>query len=273
MALEIHDTLAQSLMGIVNQVESAGELMGKAREAARAEIESARNLARESLEEARRLVWELQPSVLASSGLAEAIQQEITRADERGIQISLEIRGGEPNLLDRRNKLAILRIIQEALSNIIRHARTKSASVRISYGPSELRLSVSDDGIGFDLSASHATPSSTGAGFGLISMQERARLAGGYIEIHSSPDVGTQVEATIPYQPNRESPSALEETATTAKRSRDGGSGVIRVLQFPNAPRIIGNLFIVSKLRSGGNSASSRPAAICACPFCSCRDR
>ncbi|MCZ6747841.1 MAG: hypothetical protein O7D96_01020 [SAR324 cluster bacterium] len=56
-------------------------------------------------------------------------------------------------------------------------------------------------------------------------------------------------------------------TATT------GGSGVIRVLQFPNAPRIVANLFIVSKLRSGGNSASCRPAAIRACPFCSCRDQ
>jgi len=230
IAREIHDTLAQSLMGIVMQVEAAGELMGKAPEAARAEIESARNLARESLDEARRSVWELQPSVLASSGLTEAIQQEVTKTGERGIQISLAIRGEEPDLLDRRNRLAILRIVQEALSNIIRHARTKSASVRVSYGPSELRLSITDDGIGFDSSASRAVISSAGAGFGLISMQERARLAGGYIQIHSAPGVGTQVEATIPYQPNSGSPSALEETSAASPLSRDVGSGVIRVL-------------------------------------------
>ena len=230
IAREIHDTLAQSLMGLVMQVEAAGELMGKEPEAARAEIESARNLARESLEEARRSVWELQPSVLASSGLTEAIQQEVTKTGERGIQISLEIRGEEPNLLDQRHKLAILRIVQESLSNIIRHARTKSASVRISYGPSELRLSVTDGGIGFDSSAAHAALSSAGTGFGLISMQERARLAGGYIEIHSTPAVGTQVEATIPYQPNSGSPSALVETSTAANFSQDVGPALIRVL-------------------------------------------
>lgn len=230
IAREIHDTLAQSLVGIVMQVEAAGELMGEAPEAAQAKIESARNLAQESLDEARRSVGELQPSVLATSGLTEAVQQEVTKTGERGIQISLKISGEEPDLLDRDNKLAILRIVQEALSNIIRHARTKSASVRISYGPSALRLSVSDDGIGFDPSEGHAELSSTGAGFGLISMQERTRLAGGYIEIHSTPGVGTQVEATIPYQRNSGSPSSFEETCTTASLSNDGGPGVIRVL-------------------------------------------
>ena len=230
IAREIHDTLAQSLMGILMQVEAAGELMGDASEAARTKIELAGNLARESVEEARRSVWELAPLILDSNDLLEAIQQEITQAGERGIQTSLEIRGEQPDQLDRRNKLAVLRIVQEALSNIIRHAQTKSALVRLSYGPSELRLSVSDDGIGFDTTASHPALSSMGTGFGLISIQERARLAGGYIEIHSTPHVGTQVEATIPYQPNSGSPSALEETSAAADSSQDGGPGIIRVL-------------------------------------------
>jgi len=230
IAREIHDTLAQSLMGIVAQVEAAGELISTAPEAARAEIGLARNLARESLEEARRSVWDLEPLILDSGDLTKAIQQEITKGRERGIQISLELMGEEPDLLDRRNKLAILRIVQEALSNIIRHARTKSASVRISYGLSQLRLSISDDGIGFDPSAPHAALSSTGAGFGLISMQDRARLAGGSIEIHSTPDVGTRVEATIPYQPNSGSTSGSEETSSSASLSQSVGPDVIRVL-------------------------------------------
>ena len=230
MAREIHDTLAQSLIGIATQAEAAGELMSKSHEAALVEIESAGRLARESLEEARRSLWALQPSVLASSGLTEAIQQNITKAGERGVQISLEISGEEPNLLDGGNKLAILRIVQEALSNIIRHAQTDNGSVTISYGPSELRLSVTDDGVGFDPSGSHATLSSAGAGFGLISMQERARLAGGYIEIHSAAGAGTQVDATIPYQPIGVSPSDLEEISAAASFLQNGGPGVIRVL-------------------------------------------
>ncbi|MCI0781930.1 MAG: response regulator [Chloroflexi bacterium] len=230
MAREIHDTLAQSLTGIVMQIEAAGELMGKAPEAARAEIESAHYLARESLAEARRSVWDLQPSVLASSGLIEAIQQEVAKAAERGIQISLEIRGEEPKPLDQRNNLAVLRIVQETLSNIIQHARAKSAEVRMSYGSSEIQLSVTDDGIGFDPSAEHAALSSTDTGFGLISMQERARLAGGYLEIHSTPDVGTHVEATIPYQPNNGNPSPLEATSAATSLPQDVSSGVIRVL-------------------------------------------
>ena len=230
IAREIHDTLAQSIMGIIIRVEAAGELMENEPEAARAEIESARDLALDSLEDARRSVWELEPLILDSGDLTKAIQKEIIMAGERGIQISLDIKGGETSLLDRRNRLAALRIVQEALSNIIRHARTKSARVRVSYGASDLRLSVSDDGIGFDSSASRGVLSSAGAEFGLISMQERARLAGGYIEIHSTPSVGTHVEATIPYQPNSGRPSPVVESSTAVNLSQEGDPSVIRVL-------------------------------------------
>jgi len=230
LAREIHDTLAQSLMNMTIQLEMADLLLNKEPEAARKELQSAQHLARECLEEARRSVWELDPGSFDSGGLSVAIQQEVSKASVEGLQVSLNISGEEPALLDRRNRLAVLRITQEALSNIRRHAVAQSAAVRISYGPTAVWLSVSDDGKGFEPSVAQGVLLSTSSGFGLISMQERARLAGGNVEIQSAPDVGTRVEANIPYQWNPGTISDSKKTSAAVNQSQDGVQDIIRIL-------------------------------------------
>ena len=102
--------------------------------------------------------------------------------------------------MEERCELDVLRIAQEALNNTRRHAKASAVRVSLAYGDAGVRIQVSDDGVGFDISAVHGMLSPTSGGFGLTSMRERARLVGGHIEIISTPGKGTQVDAQIPYQ-------------------------------------------------------------------------
>ena len=150
LAREIHDTLAQSLIGMMVRLERAGRMLLLEPESAELEIELARELAQQSLEDARRSVWDLHPDRRDFGSLSEAIDAEVQKHSADGTQISLEVAGEEPESVEPRNELAALRIVQEALSNVRRHSNAKSATVRLRYGASEIRVVVSDDGDGFE---------------------------------------------------------------------------------------------------------------------------
>ncbi len=229
LAREIHDTLAQSLTGLYIQLEAAEELLDDDPATARAEIRSARTLTRDSLEEARRSVWDLQPLALSAGALAEAIKRELTRTEEQGIRTSVEVEGEASESIDRRSELTVLRIVQEALSNVRQHSKANSVAVGVAYTPSTMQVSVSDDGVGFEPSSAHGILSVTGGGFGLTSMQERARLAGGQIKVRSAPGMGTQIELEIPYQPPAQEAQPLTGVSTTTK-PQPSEAAAIRVL-------------------------------------------
>lgn len=229
LAREIHDTLAQSLTGLHIQLEAAEDMMEHDPATARAEIRSARALTRDSLEEARRSVWDLQPLALASGALTEAIQRELVRTGEQGIRTSIEIEGEGPEAIDRRSELTVLRIVQEALSNVRQHSQANGVAVRMAYTPTAIHVRVSDDGFGFEPSSAQGVLSPTGGGFGLTSIQERARLAGGHIEVRSAPGMGTQIELEIPYQPAAREAPPLTGTSVAASRPQPSEAGAIRV--------------------------------------------
>ncbi|MDP2777459.1 MAG: ATP-binding protein, partial [Anaerolineales bacterium] len=114
-----------------------------------------------------------------------------------GLIIKVDITG-EEHALDETVKIAIFRIIQEALNNIIKHARAGSVSVSMDYKEKSAYILVRDNGIGFDMDA---VKNRIGrVSLGLAGMAERAALLGGTVEVHSRPDYGTEVEAVIPYQ-------------------------------------------------------------------------
>ena len=213
LAREIHDTLAHSLTGIIIQLEIAGELVNEEPRAAQTQIEEVQKLARQSLEEARRSVWDLHPQVNISNSLTETIQREVARTAKSGVKLSLVVKGEEPQSIDRRIRLAVLRIVQEALGNVLKHARASEVEVRLTFEPSELRVRITDDGIGFDISAAQGILSMTVGGFGLISMQERARLVGGDFEIRSAPGRGAWVEVCTPYHPVSGTATVHDEAA------------------------------------------------------------
>ncbi len=183
---------------MVLRLDLAGETMESDPAAARAGLDSIKLLAAKCVEEARRSIWDLQPQALDSAGLVEALKNEVARLSESGIDGELRVEGAEAIEMDPRNQSAALRIVQEALNNIINHSKAKTALVSLYYYQQELKITVADNGIGFE-HLTNRTVSVSGGGFGLTSMRERALLAGGSAVVQSTPGQGTTVEIRIPY--------------------------------------------------------------------------
>ena len=196
LARELHDTVAQGFISVVTQLESAEQALEEQPGAglARDRITTARETARASLGELRRSVRALRPDLLESSSLAAALQQLVTRwSAETGIPGELRTTG-DPVALHPDAELALLRIAQEALTNVGRHARASRVVLTLSYLQDTVTLDVDDDGVGFDGAARlHAD-----GGFGLIVMRERVEAAGGALAVESMPGQGTTIAASVP---------------------------------------------------------------------------
>ncbi|HWM37213.1 MAG TPA: sensor histidine kinase [Streptomyces sp.] len=205
LAAEIHDTLAQGLAGIITQLQAATDSAESA--TARGHVERAAALARQSLGEARRSVQDLGPGALEHAALPEALKKTVD-----GWAAATEIRGeftvtGPAEPLHEEIEATLLRISQEALANVGRHAHATRVGVTLSYMDDEVSLDVRDDGRGFDTSDSPAAPDrtagdperqGTGRGFGLGGMRARAERVAGSVDIESEPGQGTAVSARVP---------------------------------------------------------------------------
>jgi len=196
MAGEIHDTLAQGLMGILAQLEAAdlAEQDGPRR---RRHLGLAKDLARESLAEARRSVQALRPRQLEAARLPEALRDLARQwTQTSGIPVRAEV-DGEPSLLQPALEVVLFRVAQEALANIAKHADAARVGLTLTYMHDQVSLDVLDDGKGFDPAAVDAAPA-TGTGYGLSAMRHRLRQVGGHLEIESTPGDGTTVSASVP---------------------------------------------------------------------------
>jgi signal transduction histidine kinase/DNA-binding NarL/FixJ family response regulator len=203
LAREIHDTLAQSLTGMVLQIEAVEDLLSDRPEQAREELRSLKQLARASLEEARRSVWGLRPPVLEEASLAEALERLLREESQAGAFSGRYTTAGRARPLTPAIEAGVYRIAQEALTNVRRHAQARVAVVQLRFEVGELVLIVQDDGRGIDPERDQGTGNreqgERGAGFGLTSMQERARLLGGSMRLESEPGRGTRVQVHVPY--------------------------------------------------------------------------
>ena len=230
LAREIHDTVVQSLTGIVIQLDSVADLVRQEPVAAAQELRSTGRLARDTLEEVRRCVWGLTPRDLSGCTLIEAIRAEIELVKAKGIQASLEVEGAELGRADCPQKQVVLRILQEALSNVRRHSHAETVSTKVTFEPTELRLLIADDGVGFETARANVAPSVNGGGFGLRFMQERATRAGGSLDVRSTPNRGTRIEARIPAGVGHEGDVRRLETGSGIDGIADRTQEEIRVL-------------------------------------------
>jgi signal transduction histidine kinase len=192
MAREIHDTLAQGFTGIVLQLEAAEQGLHEAPESVPSHIDRARTLARESLNEARRSVWALRPQALEKRDLSDAIRREVERLAGEGRVGARFVVSGKRARLQEAVEDELLRVTQEALTNIRRHSQASSAEVSLVFEEETVRLSIVDNGVGFDTSRARE------GSFGLISMNERAQSCGGNVRVISKPGNGTRIEVTVP---------------------------------------------------------------------------
>jgi signal transduction histidine kinase len=205
MAREIHDTLAQGLTGIVTQLEAAKQTTSDAERERR--IDNAKRLARDSLAEARRSVQALRPQALENSRLPEALAGEVARwSATSGVAGEVETTG-EARALHPEVEVALLRVAQEALANVAKHAGASRAGVTLSYMEDVVSLDVRDDGAGFAVAernghlAGETQGDPAAGGFGLIAMRQRVSRLAGQLEIESEPGAGTAVSASLPAIP------------------------------------------------------------------------
>jgi two-component system, NarL family, sensor kinase len=200
LAREVHDTLAQELAGIALQLEAADALLDSAPDRARIRIRQALERAREGLEEVRRSVLDLRAGPLERQSLAAALEALGRRfADETSIAVTTRV-ALEGRRLPARSEEAFYRIAQEALANVRQHAQASAVTIDLRIVGDQAHLAVRDDGRGFDNAAAPAGP---GRGFGLIGMQERARLLNGVLCVSSEPGAGAQIEVSIPLEEPR----------------------------------------------------------------------
>lgn len=187
MAREIHDTLAQDFTSIIMHL-TAAQLSGQHN--MQPHIQLAEQTAREGLNEARRIVWALRPEQLENSTLAESIERLAARfSAENAISVNIAI-SGNPNSLGQEKEAALLRVTQEALNNIKKHARAKNINITLSYMSDLIALDIVDDGISFDVNNKN--------GFGLKSMRERVEYFHGTLVIESTKNNGTAIAVSIP---------------------------------------------------------------------------
>jgi len=199
LARELHDTLAQGLTAVALQLESADALLDSDAERKRiqAAVRKALRLTRANLEETRRSVQDLRAAPLEGKTLAEALT---ALASDRNHPSAPKIRcdiAGESRPLSVRIENGIYRIAQEALTNALRHAAAKHILLRLETVPQHIRLLVEDDGQGFETDRCDSPHGPLGH-YGLVGMNERARLLGGELRLESGPDEGTRIVVDIP---------------------------------------------------------------------------
>lgn len=187
LARELHDELAQHCAAIRLEAAVAARCMAlaPAQEAARRAAASAQSLQ----DGVRRLLRQLRPADLDALGLAAALR--VLCAQRPWPVCRFSVSGDEAASFGDDRDMAIYRIAQEALSNARRHAHATAVEVRLIIAPGCVRLSVQDDGLGFDAGL-HT------AGLGLLGAHERAAALGGCLHVHSSPAAGTRVELSLP---------------------------------------------------------------------------
>ena len=188
LALDLHDAVSQKLFGLVLEAEGAATVLERDPAAAGDRIAKLQVLAREALDELRSLVFELRPPDLEKDGLGGTLRKHVevlSRLGQEEIELVLV---GEP-AADAVRDREILRIAQEALQNVLKHAKAQRVVVTLRRDDDGTLLEVADDGIGFDPEA----PETRSRRLGLTSMEERAQRLGGTLEITSAPGKGTTV--------------------------------------------------------------------------------
>jgi signal transduction histidine kinase len=193
-ARELHDETLQGLTG-ARMVLSAGIARGDLDALRSASAAADAHLA-EEMRKLRDLIAELRPAALDDLGLGPAIESLAKRqAAIGGFGVQLDVELESDRRLNRDTETAIYRIVQEALSNAVKHAGAAGVSLRVTQLPDRVQVAVEDDGGGFDPDAVHA-------GFGLTGMRERALLAGGRLWVTSAEGGPTRVAAVLPLPSN-----------------------------------------------------------------------
>jgi signal transduction histidine kinase len=192
---ELHDQLGQTLTGVVIHLHAAQRAPDSGK--ARLYSETAMEMANAAVEQLKTLSFSLRPAQLDLLGLVAAVQSAVQRvAEPAGLAFEVTSRGTEPKQLGA-NAAVVMRLVQEALTNMLRHAKAKHIAVRLRFLPQDrIGVLIVDDGVGFDKAALlDGQPSERNVG--LYGMIERTELAGGRLHLRTRPGHGVAIRAVL----------------------------------------------------------------------------
>lgn len=193
LARELHDSVTQTIFSMTLITSSTRILQERGSDQVGVKLEELQNLAQSALKEMRALVTQLRPLSISDDGLYPVLLKHITGLNKRNdVNITLE-KADTEIWLNRNQQQEAFRIVQEALNNVIKHAEAKRAEVKFEQSSTELFITITDDGKGFE---QDALPEQL-HNFGLESMQQRAAELGGTLTIESEPQEGTTVTCHI----------------------------------------------------------------------------
>ncbi len=195
LALDLHDEIGQALTVVKMNLQTMQRL-GSASDTRT--LKDSLDVIEQTLQHVRALSLDLRPSLLDDLGLVPAVRWYVTRQAERaGWAIDVQVDESLPPL-PQEAAIACFRVIQEAVTNIIRHSKATRVCVSLQRQGSELRLRIHDNGVGFDVQRALIKAAKQGQSMGLIGMQERIRSLNGSFAITSDPEQGTEVCVRVP---------------------------------------------------------------------------
>ncbi|HLF87730.1 MAG TPA: sensor histidine kinase, partial [Anaerolineales bacterium] len=203
IARELHDETGQSLTAIGLGLRGLTNALANKSNHAAQNLRRLEGLISQSLTELQRLIADLRPSHLDDLGLPAALRWYAGEVQQRTmLEVQVQIQGEERSL-PAPVKIALFRVAQEALNNVVKHAAAASVFLQLAYGDQEVSIRIEDDGKGFMIENLNQQNRPT---WGLMGMRERAALLGGGVTFQSQPGSGTVVEVVIPYQQGEPAP-------------------------------------------------------------------
>lgn len=193
IAREIHDTLAQGFVAVSVQLQIAGRALGQSPDEARRHLEDAQEMVRSGLDDARRAIWELRSQNTENQDLASRLLQvseRLTASSEIKTQVEVH---GTYRPLPERTESELLRIAQEAITNVIRHAAATRIAIQLQFSRGRVTMTIVDNGCGF----SGGAPTAANGHFGITGMHERAQQIGGIVTVSSRQGEGTEVRVEV----------------------------------------------------------------------------
>ena len=192
IARELHDSVTQSLYSINLQSDATIMALSSGRvEDAEKRLQTLKDIAQESMTEMRLLIYELHPSILEEAGLVAALRQRLETVESRsGIEVDLQVEGEQRMPIAVEKEL--YQISLEGLNNVLKHAKAKQVLVRLSFEHDRCRLTIQDDGVGFDLERTDRY-----GGYGLANIKDRLEQIGGELTIITEPGKGTTLDIEV----------------------------------------------------------------------------
>ena len=195
IARELHDHIIQALVGLNYQL---ADLRAHPEPDSDMRLGMLQADLRQVLDDVRGICSNLRPSALQDQGLVAAVQSYVRELESQApFHVVLEVVGDPEQWLDADASLCIFRVLQEALTNVLKHANARQVTVRLLICPDEVSLVVKDDGVGFRVPRCRERLLADRR-FGLIGMRERLELVHGTLEMTSAPGQGTSIYAWIP---------------------------------------------------------------------------